>query len=439
LISIIAFLIIAVTPRVVVAAPNNDIPFTIFRVSYDNSGGWEVHVFYLLPEEGPLGILEDFPNDKVLQGSLLDYALFRARNILDFEGALREGLVQEFKRRDRLKHATYLGAYLFCIPFWPAHLFWELPLSGVEKERMLQQEGYTLQLPIVEPGSVGEIPLPISWLLSTDEAGPNFDDDELQQPYWPAPGPEDWLGAGLNLSYRVNGESFTSTTDAVDGSTLFPGWPTGSKGILLLMFDFPAGGNCRLQVGEQTSAFIFSSWPGRYDWPLGNAVYIHSGNRMFLGVRQAKVEGKTPFKFELLPKMGKYLKNGHGHSMILTNIWPESKDIINLYPVPSVVIPGAVVLFILFHVLNLIGLKVGYRRDVLGAIYDPIIVHLCILAFATAFAPFLGLGWVFGAYVAGRFLKWRHPQAQRPWLIIVAYALLLGLVNEILFARILWI
>ena len=138
-------------------------PLTIVRASVDgNDPPWAVDVFTSVPASGLTGAFEPPPDSVGMRVSLIDYALFRARYLVDFEGALREGIAVEFQRRDRIKRASYAGVYLYCIPAWPLHLLWELPLSGAEKERMLDKEGITIVLPAMESSSVGEIPLSIT-------------------------------------------------------------------------------------------------------------------------------------------------------------------------------------------------------------------------------------------------------------------------------------
>jgi len=84
-------------------------------------------------------------------------------------------------------------------------------------------------------------------------------------------------------------------------------------------------------------------------------------------------------------------------------------------------------------------MRVNYRKTLMWAILDPVIVHGILLTLAVLFSPFFGLGWLAGTYAAGRFLGWRHPRARMAWLGMVVYAMLTAGIFEVLFARILWL
>ena len=88
--------------------------------------------------------------------------------------------------------------------------------------------------------------------------------------------------------------------------------------------------------------------------------------------------------------------------------------------------------------INFFGMRISYRSNATAAIYDPILAHILLLLFASIFAPFFGLGWILGAYIAGRYLLWRHSEVRRPWLMMVAYILLVAVVYEVMFAYTLW-
>ncbi len=139
-------ILVFILPFIAVPIPRaeaaSDEPFTIIRATWsEGERYWDVHQFTLLPDSGPPVSIPPAGNYRSVSCSLIDYALFRARYVMKFEGELREGLAGEFAARDRIKRASYISAYLFCSPLWPLHILWELPLAGAEKERSLDRDG----------------------------------------------------------------------------------------------------------------------------------------------------------------------------------------------------------------------------------------------------------------------------------------------------------
>jgi hypothetical protein len=412
-------------------------PFTIIRASMDGNGMCEIHQFSLLSDNGPPRSIEVPAGAQGLECSVLEYALFRARFTLAFEGALREGLASEYKRRERIKNASELGAILYCLPLWPVHLFWELPFTGIEKEQMLQLEGYTLQLPVVETSFSGERPLA---LLKAPVQG-----EEKTQVYNIEPflvegyANEIWRGAGLHFSYYLPQSALPSDSGMITISDLLPGYPEGSLGTVLLLIDIPENSACDVFVGNMEREMVFSSWPGNYDWPLGIATYVLTGDKGYIGIRQTKMHVGDTISFGVLTEadMAWYKKN-NGIEPLRTD-WLPAGSFVSRFPFLSTIIPPAIIAFLLFHLINFIAMRINYRKSFAGAIFDPIISHLILLVVTTIFAPFFGLGWILGAYVAGRFLQWRHPEMHRAWLSLLGYALAVACVYEGLYTRMLWI
>jgi len=435
------FLIFLLCPAIPIdmatAVSLNDCPFAIIRASLNRTGMWEIHQFSLLPDDGPPASIQVPAGAQGLECFVLEYALFRARFTLGFEGALREGLASEFKRREEIKNATNLGAILYCLPLWPIHLFWELPFTGIEKEQMLELEGYTLQLPVVETSFSGEKPLT---MLKAPAQG-----EGMSQVYDIEPlivggnVVENWHGAGLYLSYYLPLADFPADSRVITIGDLLPGYPEDSLGTVLFLIDIPPKSGCNIQIGKIDPPLAFSLWPGNYDWPLGNATYVFSGDRAYVGIRRTKMHRADTISFNVGPGIESSGNIGKGEFNRLTTNWPPAGTFIGKFPFLATVVPPAIVAFLLFHIVNFFSMRVNYRKNPLGAIFDPIISHIILLALAVIFAPFFGLGWIVGAYVAGRFLGWRHPEVRRPWLSMLAYALLAACVYEALFTRTLWL
>jgi len=404
-----------------VAAP--DEPFTIIRAAYNDDGKWEVHQFTLLPDSGPPASIPPIPNAEGLKCSIIDYVLFRARYMMKFEGGLREGLAIEFTERDRIKRASYIATYLFCSPLWPLHILWELPLAGVEKERMLDKEGITIILPSTEPGGIGEIPCRV------DEAHIlHFDEPGVEDIH---PSGSGWQGAGLLQSYTVDLE--------VSPPEMFPGWPMSSTGTILLLINAPSGKGFDIDlVHSPDNRVIADLWPGRYEWALGWVVYVFNGGGPLLGYRRIKVRTTEDLHVRAIQSSHSREFDKSGGIRFLRNTWPGKGRIIRQYPWVMYII-GIVICFMVFHIINILLLRIKYSGAFSGALYDPLISHICILVFATIFLPLFGLGWIAGAYLAGCYLHWRHPGAKYTWWAMLAYVMVTTAIFELIFANPLWV
>ncbi len=392
-------------------------PLTIVRASVDENDIWTVDEFTSVPASGLAGAFELPADSTGMSVSLIDYALFRARYLVDFEGALREGIALEFQRRDRIKRASYVGAYLYCIPAWPLHLLWELPLSGAEKDRMLDKEGITIVLPTVESSSIGEIPLSITGDGHLELAGSTGELDLASYP-----GSD---GVGLHLSYES--ESKVSIPEP------FPGWGGDTAGEILLLLDSPGGRG--MHAGIEPSGFevYASKWPGRYEWAMGSAVLVFVEETAYLGVRRIKAEGDAAISVDtLMPEDISLVER-------LSNEWPPVNSLMSRSPYFMLVLPGLLIVFVVFLAVNALLLRISYRRRILNAILDALACQACILFIGTILSPFLGLGWIGGAYVAGRYLKRRYPRAGHAWLAMVIHALAVMIIYEFMFANPLWI
>lgn len=397
-------------------------PFAIIRATMGDNGDWDVHQFVLLPDTGPPGSITPIEGAEGLKCSVIDHPMFRARYVMKFEAGLREGLAEEFKARDGIKRASYITTYLFCSPLWPMHILWELPLAGAEKERMLDMAGITIVIPSVETGGVGEIPGRI------EEGGRlHFDESLLDKQ---AQSETAWQGAGLYLSYRAEGE--------LSVSDLFPGWPEGTRGTVLLLLEAPYNSGYEIKAFDDTGNIIASLWPGRYEWALGRAIHVFSNERSFFAYSRMKTDASGGILVRTFPASHFREHEKSAGMTTLRNRWPRWGGIIREKPW-VMLLTGLVLSFAVFHIINLSLLKIKYTGFIAGALYDPIVSHFCILVLATIFAPFLGLGWIVGAYAAGRYLKWRHPDVRWAWPAMLIYALLTACAFEAIFINPLWV
>jgi hypothetical protein len=399
------------------AAADSDSPLTIIRATFTEDEAWDVHRFILLPDGGPPGSIEPIPQAVDIYCSVIEYTLFRARYLAGFEGALRDGIAGEFERRERIKRASFLGIYLYCPPFWPAHLLWELPISGAEKERMLDKEGMTIPFPQLVSGGMGEIPGVVEDGMKLRFDGPQADGR--------------WLGAGLHLSYRTAGD--------LSVGRLFPGWPDVESGTILLLLDVPPDIGVRIRSGDNGRDILAALWPGRYEWAMGRAVAVFSSDRFYVGCRQIKSRNGMGVHVQAIDADSALHVRDGALPPVLRNPWPGKGAMLDRNPVLVLIGPGFILLLIIFHGLNLLIMKINYSSEPSGALFEPAIAQLCILAMATIFAPFLGLGWIVGAYAAGRFIAWRHPAVRKPWLAMVLYAFIAATAYEAIFAGVLWI
>ncbi len=350
--------------------------------------------------------------------SIIDYALFRARYVMKFEGELREGLAGEFTARDRIKRASHISTYLFCSPLWPLHILWELPLAGAEKERSLDKEGISLVLPSVEPGGIGEIP------CRMDDTGVlDYADFAL-----PDTG---WQGAGLLMSYQVR--------DKIHMWDMFPGWPREVQGSVLLILDSPADTGYFISSNDpDMPKRVLSHWPGRYEWALGRIVHVHHGGGSYLSYRRTKVRSYEEIEIWAYPLDGHQKIYGIPEEHTLENAWPVKGSIIRQHPWVMYII-GIIICYVVFHIVNIFLLRIKYPNPLSGAIYDPVVSHIFILVFATILLPLFGLGWIAGAYLAGRYLHWRHPGAKYTWGAMLTYVLVTTAIFELVFANPLWV
>jgi len=397
-------------------------PLTIIRATLGDNGDWDVHQFVLLPGTGPPESITPIEGAEGLKCSVIDYPMFRARYVMKFEAGLREGLAEEFIARDGIKRASYITTYLFCSPLWPMHILWELPLAGAEKERMLDMGGITIVIPSVETGGVGEIPGRIDdgGILHFDES---LLDDQAQSEMA-------WQGAGLYLSYRVEGE--LSVAD------LYPGWPEGTRGTVLLLLEAPYNSGYEINAFDDTEILIASLWPGRYEWALGRAIHVFSDGNSFFGYSRTKTDAKDGIVVRTFPASHFREYEKSAGIKILRNRWPRLGGIIREKPW-VMALTGLVLSLAVFHIINFSLLKIKYTGSLAGALYDPVASHVCILVLATIFAPFLGLGWIAGAYAAGRYLKWRHPDVRWAWPAMLIYVLLTACAFEAIFIKPLWV
>jgi hypothetical protein len=413
-------LILALSQMHVAASPDANRPVTIIRATLGDTGGWEINQFTFLPESGPPDMVALPAGVKLGDASAMNFPMFRARHLVEAEGGLRDGLHDEVIARDRAKRAADIGEYLFCVPLWPFHLLLELPIAGVEKERMLNLEGYTIILPITQPSSIGELPL--KYTTSSDAPSDGINNLHLAEPI---EGGYDWAGAGLSLHYSVN-ESAVS----IDGN-LFPGWTGIEKGEIIIFLKFPAYNRCTIHIGPNMDEQLYSSWMGRYDWKLGNSISVLNRKNSLLAVTEENVPPDGRIEFAV--SNGKASVDGNAETM--RNDWPGALSLIRNHPYPILIIPGIFLIFIVFHLLNAVTLRIDYRRAFAASIIDPAAVHLIILVIGSIFAP----GWLAGTYIAARYLTRRHPGFRRTWLVMAAYALILCVVYEALFLKILWI
>ncbi len=440
---IIVFILATISLFIIVPAsanPDSAEPFIIVRASLDDSGTWEVHQFvYGFGRDGArfCGIPSGATGYRC---SFLDYALFRARHTLSFEGSLQEGLAEEFMRRDRIKRASHWGAYLFCPPFWPMHLLWELPFAGIDKERILDTEGYTLHLPIIEAGGISEIPLELK------EPDPGFVSawadfpGEIMEPVMPDDiSSYDLSGAGFYATWRIASAEQTGETGAPGLREFIPGLHPGFDGIVILMLDVPEGDSPVLQVGADAPAYALSTWPGRFDKKFESIIYVKTDVRSYLGLRRVKPGGIGPMQVAVSAD-NHYGNLGKAASIdILKTSWPPAGTSFSKYPLLYMIIAGLLLVFMVFHLINLAWMKIDYGGKWALAIIDPFVAQLLLLVFGSIFAPFLGLGWVVGAYVAGRYIARRKAGIRYAWLIMIAYALILGSIYEAIFYRPLWV
>jgi hypothetical protein len=246
-------------------------------------------------------------------------------------------------------------------------------------------------------------------------------------------------GVGFYSTYRKDSVVPGDITGNSIPPEILPGLPSGFDGIVILMLDKPADVDSFIDIVTDRGEYLFSHWLGRFDYEFDTMVYVNPEGRSYIGMRRVRPGGAWPIWVGVYPDKNISEFVGDDLDFRLMNSWPATGTALSDSPYLSMIVPGLLLIFVVFHTLNLLLMKIKYRGKWVQAVGDPVIAHVLLLVFGSIFAPFLGLGWLVGAYVAGRFLVWRHTEAKRAWLMMVVYALLLASAYEAIFYGPLWV